>query len=98
MNKILDDVIFVSHRLGGKIAFERQGIYQNTLLIKSSKYRQTWIIKVNDEIRMGVLNKNESAVYKFRYEDQYLFLQPVPNDDTEDKWYRVDSIVVEMRD
>lgn len=98
MKQTLNDTITITHQMGGIMEFERTGIYPNKLLIKSVKYKQTWVFRLKDGQKIGSVKKNGKVVYNFIFDGHQCKVQPINNGIPDSDWYLVEDMMIMMCD
>ena len=63
------DDLFVTHTMGGRMEFQKTGIYPNKLRISSKKYDHVWRIKITEESQSGMLKIKRIPVYFYVCDD-----------------------------
>ncbi len=63
--------------MGGRMEFEKTGIYPNKLRISSKKYSHVWRIKIIEESQSGTLKIKRIPVYFYVFDETSLTIQEV---------------------
>ena len=71
------DDLFVTHTMGGRMEFEKTGIYPNKLRISSKKYSHVWRIKIIEESQSGMLKIKRIPVYFYVFDETSFTIQEV---------------------
>lgn len=92
MDRTID--LWVTHKMGGLIEFQRTGIYPNNLIFYSPKFQRTWKVKLVSENQTGSLKIKKEEKFQYLFNEGVCKMKEIDNGITLTDWQEVDMSVI----
>ena len=90
-------MLTLTYQQGGRLEFERTGVYPEYLLFHSPSLKRNWRFKLKSKKQTGVLKVNGIVAFYYSYIDSECNIQKVKDGIPVSGWIGLDMILT-MRD
>lgn len=88
----------IIHIQGGMREFERIGIYPEYLLFNLIGTRQSWKVRIKQNLQEGVLKSKGTVLYEYSFDGDVCKFRKAKSDGSFSEWMEPESMIIEMRD